>query len=143
MLLYFSIELIIYIMTSWSDKDLECLSQLENHKIVQDIEGEYRWMHRLSGGKWDIHSIQVFESEKTPLEWMYMWVSLWDKELKSRKSEAFKMVRKERNRIHRSKRMSKAEKSISLRNLLPELTQQEIANEIGVGIATVKRYLKK
>ena len=37
----------------------------------------------------------------------------------------------------------KAEKSISLRNLLPELTQQEIANEIGVGIATVKRYLKK
>jgi len=129
-------------MTSWSDSELEQLSSVDNHKVIKDIAGEYRWMHKLNG-KWSVHSIKIFENESTPLAWMYMWLTMWSDELKSRREAATRKLRRERKRINRSTRLTIKEKAKALRTLLPDFTQQELANEVGVGIATVKRYLKQ
>ena len=61
-------------MTNWSDEQLERLVNVDNHKMVKDVAGETRWMHSLSQGKWNTHSIKVFEDEKKAYSWLYFWI---------------------------------------------------------------------
>ena len=69
-------------MTNWSDEQLERLVNVDNHKMVKDVAGETRWVHSLSQGKWNTHSIKVFEDEKTAYSWLYFWIPKWDSELR-------------------------------------------------------------
>ena len=47
-------------ITSWSDEDLEKLSNPNNHRIRWD-NIEYHWEHKINGYKWETHCIDSFE----------------------------------------------------------------------------------
>ena len=128
-------------MTSWTDEQLERLVNIDNHKMVKDSAGETRWMHSLVDTKWDIHSIKVFEEEKTSYAWMYFWITKWDEELRLRKSTRAIKIRKRVKRIKRSVRMMISDKIIEMSELLPNYTHTDIANELGVSRSTVRRAL--
>tara|TARA_R110001592_G_scaffold247171_1_gene509225 strand:- start:302 stop:691 length:390 start_codon:yes stop_codon:yes gene_type:complete len=129
-------------MTNWSDEQLERLVNVDNHKMVKDVAGETRWMHSLSQGKWNTHSIKVFEDEKIAYSWLYFWIPKWDSELRLRKSTRAIKVRKRLKRIKRSVRMIISDKIIEMSVLLPNYTHTDIANELGVSRSTVTRALK-
>jgi len=129
-------------ITSWRNESLSELSNRNNHKVVKDTAGEYRWYHKLNG-KWSIHSIKVFEDEATPLHWMHTWLSMWRNELDRRITKKASRDRRAKKSVLRSSKTSKQQKAILLSELLSEYTQQELANELQVSIATLKRYLKK
>ena len=128
--------------TNWSDSDLERLVNIENHKMVKDSAGETRWMHSIEDGKWEVHSIKVFEDEKMCYAWMYFWLEKWDKEIRLRRSTRAIAVRKRVKRIKRSVRMMVHEKIEEICTLLPNHSQLDIANELGVSRSTVTRALK-
>lgn len=127
-------------MTSWSDLQLEELSNLSNHKVVPDTAGEFRWMHKLNG-KWEIHSIKVFEQENVALNWLYFWLDKWTKELMDRKAMKARRAKRRLKAIRRSITMTNKEKALEIRTLMTDWTQQEIANELSVNRKTVMRYL--
>jgi DNA-binding CsgD family transcriptional regulator len=127
-------------MTSWSDLQLEELRELSNHKVVPDTAGEFRWMHKLNG-KWEIHSIKVFEEENVALNWMYFWLDKWNKELADRRALAARRSNRRLKAIRRNITMTNKEKAIELRTLMTSWTQQEIANELSISRSTAKRYL--
>ena len=128
-------------ITSWSNESLSELSNRNNHKVVKDTAGEYRWYHKLNG-KWSIHSIKVFEDEATPLHWMHTWLSLWRGELDKRVTKKANRDRRSKKSILRSFKTSKQEKAILLSKLLTSHTQVEIANELSINVSTLKRYLR-
>ena len=130
------------VRTSWSDNELKQLIDIDNHKMVKDVCGDIRWYNKING-KWKIHSIKVFVNFTLPYSWLYYWLSLWEKELKSRKLTKHKSDRKKLKSIRESTRMLIANKVVEISELLPEYTQQEIANELGVSVKTVQRAFKK
>jgi|TARA_B110000914_G_scaffold85935_1_gene75634 hypothetical protein len=127
-------------MTSWSDLQLEQLRKRTNHKVVADTAGEYNWMHKLDG-KWEIHSIKVFEDENVALNWMYFWLDKWGKELDDRLALQARRTKRRLKAIRRSVSMTNKDKALELRTLLKDYTIQEIANELSIGKRTVERYL--
>lgn len=127
-------------MTSWSDLQLEELSDLSNHKVVPDTAGEYNWMHKLNG-KWEIHSIKVFEEENVALNWLYFWIDKWTKELMDRKALQARRANRRLKAIRRSVTMTNKTKALELRTLMTSYTIQDIANELSVSLSTAKRYL--
>ncbi len=127
-------------MTSWSNKQLEELVNMDNHKIVQDTAGEWRWMHNING-KWEMHSIKIFDDSNTPYSWLYFWIDLWDAELKERKQSKFRSKQRKLRAISRNTRMTNKAKAIEIKNIFPEYTIQEIANTLSVSLSTAKRYL--
>ena len=127
-------------MSSWSNLQLQELSNRTNHKVVRDIAGEFRWMHKLNS-KWEIHSIKVFEEESVAYSWMYFQLDRWDKELKDRRATQARRSKRRLKAIRRSVSMTNKSKAIELRTLMTDWTQQEIANELGVNRKTVMRYL--
>ena len=127
-------------MTSWSDLQLKELRELNNHKVVSDIAGEYRWMHKLDG-KWEVHSIKVFKEENVALNWMYFWSDKWNKELQDRRATQARRSKRRLKAIRRSVTMTKKEKALEIRTLMTSWTQQEIANELSISRSTAKRYL--
>mgnify|MGYP003676021954 CR=1 FL=1 len=127
-------------MSSWSDLQLEQLSNRTNHKVVPDTAGEFRWMHKLNS-KWEIHSIKVFEEENVAYSWMYFQLDRWDKELKDRRATQARRSKRRLKAIRRSVTMTNKSKAIELRTLMTDWTQQEIANELSISRSTVKRYL--
>ena len=130
------------ITTSWSNESLSQLSNRNNHKVVKDTAGEYRWYHKLDG-KWSIHSIKIFEDESTPLHWMHTWLSMWSKELDNRLTKEANKIRRSKNRILRSNKMSNKDKAIKLSNLLKDYTQDDIANELNITTRTLRRYISE
>tara|TARA_R110000765_G_scaffold400985_1_gene496256 strand:- start:205 stop:591 length:387 start_codon:yes stop_codon:yes gene_type:complete len=128
-------------MTSWSNEELRKLTNLANHKISADIAGEYVWSHNLSG-KWEIHSIQVFTEMNKAYSWLYFWLDNWGKELREREIKKAKADRRRLKVIKKSTKMTNKEKVLELRTLMTSYTLQDIANEIGVSLSTVKRSLK-
>tara|TARA_R110002124_G_C8746785_1_gene497899 strand:- start:335 stop:730 length:396 start_codon:yes stop_codon:yes gene_type:complete len=129
-------------MTSWTDDQLKQLRQLSNHKVVSDISGEYNWMHNITG-KWEVHSVKVFEDQNTAYSWLYFWIDKWGKELDDRFSSKLKQDRRKLKSIKRSKRMTNKEKIQSIRTLMTNYTMQEIANELSVSASTVKRSIRQ
>ena len=127
-------------MTSWSDLHLEELSNLSNHKVVADTAGEYNWMHYING-KWELHSIKVFEEENTAWNWAYFWVDKWGKELDDRRATQARRSKRRLKAIRRSVSMTNKSKALEIRTLMTDWTQQEIANELSISRSTVKRYL--
>ena len=127
-------------MTSWSDKQLEELVNMDNHKIVQDTAGEWRWMHNISG-KWEMHSIKVFDDSNLPYSWLYFWVDLWNSELKERRAKDFRSRNRKLRALKKNSRVSNKEKVLRIRTLMPEYTTADIANLLSVTRQTVSRYL--
>ena len=97
-------------------------------------------MHKLNG-KWEIHSIKVFEEENVAWNWMYFWVDKWGKELVDRRATQARRSKRRLKAIRRSTLMTKKEKALEIRTLMTSWTQQEIANELSVNRKTVMRYL--
>jgi hypothetical protein len=128
-------------MTSWSDLHLKELSNLSNHKVVADTAGEYNWMHYING-KWELHSIKVFEEENKAWNWAYFWVDKWGKELQDRRATQARRSKRRLKAIRRSVTMTNKEKALEIRTLMTSWTQQEIANELRVSKATVERALR-
>jgi hypothetical protein len=128
--------------TSWSDNELKLLTDIDNHKMIMDVCGDVRWYNKING-KWEIHSIKVFDDFTLPYSWLYYWLYKWEKELKSRKLTQHKSDRKKRKIIRESTTMLFANKVLEMSALLPECTQKEIANELGVSVKTVQRALNK
>ena len=129
-------------MTSWTDDQLKQLRQLSNHKVVADVSGEYNWMHNITG-KWEVHSVKVFEDQNTAYSWLYFWIDKWGKELDDRFSSKLKQDRRKLKSIKRSKRMTNKEKIQSIRTLMTNYTLQDIANELSVSASTVKRSIRQ
>lgn len=127
-------------MTSWTNSELKQLCDLSNHKISPDIAGEFRWYHKLNG-KWDIHSIKVFEDENKPLSWMYHWRAKWSEELEQREVKANRSIHRKLRAIRKSVRKTNKVKALEIRTLMKDYTIQEIANELSLGKRTVERYL--
>tara|TARA_R110000765_G_scaffold413152_1_gene513082 strand:- start:80 stop:469 length:390 start_codon:yes stop_codon:yes gene_type:complete len=127
-------------MTSWNDLQLEKLSNISNHKVVPDIAGEFNWMHNING-KWELHSIKVFEQENVAYSWMYFWLDKYNKELTDRRATQARRSKRRMKAIRRSVTMTNKEKALEIRTLMTSWTQQEIANELSIGKRTVERYL--
>ena len=127
-------------MTSWNDLQLEKLSNISNHKVVPDIAGEFNWMHNING-KWELHSIKVFEEENVAYSWMYFWLDKYNKELTDRRATQARRSKRRMKAIRRSVTMTNKEKALEIRTLMTSWTQQEIANELSIGKRTVERYL--
>jgi DNA-binding transcriptional regulator LsrR (DeoR family) len=127
-------------MTSWNDLQLDKLSNISNHKVVPDIAGEFNWMHNING-KWELHSIKVFEQENVAYSWMYFWLDKYNKELTDRRATQARRSKRRMKAIRRSVTMTNKEKALEIRTLMTSWTQQEIANELSIGKRTVERYL--
>ena len=127
-------------MTSWNDLQLDKLSNISNHKVVPDIAGEFNWMHNING-KWELHSIKVFEEENVAYSWMYFWLDKYNKELQDRRATQARRSKRRMKAIRRSVTMTNKEKALEIRTLMTSWTQQEIANELSIGKRTVERYL--
>tara|TARA_R110002096_G_scaffold8986_1_gene36279 strand:+ start:31111 stop:31500 length:390 start_codon:yes stop_codon:yes gene_type:complete len=127
-------------MTSWNDLQLDKLSNISNHKVVPDIAGEFNWMHNING-KWELHSIKVFEEENVAYSWMYFWLDKYNKELTDRRATQARRSKRRMKAIRRSVTMTNKEKALEIRTLMTSWTQQEIANELSIGKRTVERYL--
>jgi len=127
-------------MTSWNDLQLDKLSNISNHKVVPDIAGEFNWMHNING-KWELHSIKVFEEENVAYSWMYFWLDKYNKELTDRRATQARRSKRRMKAIRRSVTMTNKEKALEIRTLMTSWNIQEIANELSIGKRTVERYL--
>ena len=98
-------------MTSWNDLQLDKLSNISNHKVVPDIAGEFNWMHNING-KWELHSIKVFEEENVAYSWMYFWLDKYNKELTDRRATQARRSKRGLKAVRRSISMTKKEKAL-------------------------------
>ena len=71
------------IKTSWSDNDLEKLTDPKNHRIRFDGY-EYVWEHKINNS-WERHAVNNFEDWKRPYASLQYWLWNWSKELMERK----------------------------------------------------------
>lgn len=129
-------------MSSWTDKELERLCDPMNHKIVSD-GFDYRWYHKLNG-KWEIHSIKVFEDYEKPYSWLQYWLSNWSKELTQRRKNYARNKQKITNRIKRISEMhdhSTHQKVLRIHSIDPSLTNQEIGLELNISDRMVRKYI--
>ena len=129
-------------MTSWNLEELEQLRIRGNHKVVKDIAGEFRWMHKLND-KWDVHSIKVFEEENQAYNWMYFWLDKWSKEFVDRQDREFRGRQRKLRALRKNTRKTNVQKIQQLRTLMTSWTIQEIANEMKVSKSTVDRAIKQ
>ena len=71
--------------TSWSDTDLEKLTNRENHRII--FNGiEYVWEHHLKN-KRELHSIFLYKDYKILYSNLQFWLHNWKKELDKRREK--------------------------------------------------------
>ena len=63
-------------VTSWDTDQLEKLSKFINHRIIYDGYN-YRWEHKING-KWELHSIKLFDDNKKPYSWIKYWMYKWE-----------------------------------------------------------------
>ena len=129
--------------TSWSNKELEKLCNPENHKIVYD-GFDYRWFHRING-KWEIHSIYYFKDYDKPYSLLRYNLAVWSKELTTRRIEKARKVKRRQNRIERiskERTFDNTKKAMEIHSIMPELTNEEIGNILGVSKQMIGRYLK-
>tara|TARA_R110000803_G_scaffold44303_4_gene93785 strand:- start:177 stop:758 length:582 start_codon:yes stop_codon:yes gene_type:complete len=132
--------------TSWTDHQLFQLSNRANHKIVKTAAGDYIWKHQLDG-KWENHCIQgSFSTYKKPASHLAYWTAIWGEELIQRNekiSKEFSSARKRLLRIKDSLNKTTADKINEVKLLGLQFTNEELAMELGISLATVKRALKK
>ena len=71
--------------TSWSDSDLDKLTNRENHRII--FNGiEYVWEHRLKN-KWELHSVYLYKEYNILYSNLKFWLHNWRKELDQRRAK--------------------------------------------------------
>ena len=128
--------------TSWTTEQLHQLSQRFNHKIVKDNAGEYRWYNNIEN-KWQIHSIQVYETYSKPASFLEYWLVKWNDEYTDRINKEFRQRRRQYKRLKRKVKITQTELVNELKGLFPEWTNQEIANDLGISPSTVKRCIRK
>lgn len=83
MIIYIDKTMEDMIKTSWSDSDLEKLTNPKNHRIRFDGY-EYVWEHKINKS-WERHAIHNFEDYKRPYVSLQSWLWNWSKELMERK----------------------------------------------------------
>tara|TARA_R110002072_G_scaffold173439_2_gene328093 strand:- start:359 stop:781 length:423 start_codon:yes stop_codon:yes gene_type:complete len=130
------------IKTHWTTTELELLCNRNNHKIIRDTAGEYRWLHYMNN-RWEIHSIQCFKEYIKPSSWLEFWLPKWNKELWERRAITFRQKRRQYKRLKRNVKFTQIEQVKELKEIYPEWTNQEIANDLGISLSTVQRHLKE
>jgi len=128
--------------TSWTTEQLHQLSQRFNHKIVKDNAGEFRWYNNING-TWQIHSIQVYENYSKPASFLEYWLVKWNEEYTDRIAMEYRQRRRRYKRLKRKVKITQTELIAELKQLYPEWTNQEIANDLNISLRTVQRYLDK
>lgn len=129
--------------TSWSDEQLFKLSNRENHKIVKLRSGDYVWRHNINGS-WENHCTDTFDEYSKPAHFLQYNLVKWMEELSARQVETARKYRTANRRLSQIKdsiTRTTAEKIKEISMLGLNLTQQELADELGVHLNTVKRAL--
>jgi len=130
-------------MSSWTDEQLEQLSNPDNHKISYD-GWEWVWYHNIDG-KWTQHAVQLFTDYSKPYEWMSYHLAVWSKELNHRRLRKARYNQRRESKIQRVRRDYKKDtiaRAKEIAQLNPELTHQEISNLLNVSRQSISRYLK-
>jgi len=130
-------------MSSWTDEQLEQLSNPDNHKISYD-GWEWVWYHNIDGA-WTQHSVQLFADYSKPYEWMSYHLAVWSKELNYRRIRKARYNLRRESKIQRVRRDYKKDtiaRAREIAQLNPELTHEEISNLLNVSRQSITRYLK-
>ncbi len=128
--------------SSWTDQQLEKLCDPSNHKVISDGY-EWIWMNKIAG-KWELHSIKLFEESSKAYSWLQWNLDVWAKELLSRrKKQAAKARRIDRKirRIIEQHDYETNKKVLEIHKLNPELTMKEIGLMVGISKSTVTRWV--
>ena len=130
--------------TSWSDSDLEKLTNRDNHRIRYN-GFEYVWEHRLSS-KWEL------QTEYTKKDWgelyknLNIWISSWQKELDQRKvkiSDFKENLKKTDKAIKTANSPYKTRKKVQLiKELMPKESVQFIADILQITRQAVYKSLR-
>ncbi|WP_019669917.1 winged helix-turn-helix domain-containing protein [Eudoraea adriatica] len=130
-------------MTSWSNKELEQLIDPNNHKIKFD-GFDYVWYHKING-KWEIHSIEIYDNYEKPYSYLRFWLYEWNKELTSRRRTEMRKklsIEKKVWRICEVLEYDTYKRVLEIHKLDPTLTHKEIADMLNVSKQLVGRYIK-
>jgi hypothetical protein len=137
-------------ITSWSDEDLEKLSNPNNHRIRWD-NIEYHWEHKINGHKWEPHCIDGFEDWKKPYHYLRYWIYQWSKELADRRiklseSYFYKMgetlkVSEKVIEISNNEKLKNKEKIRLVRELLPNESVTFMSSVLGLTRQCVHKHL--
>ena len=127
--------------TSWTDEQLFKLSSSDNHKVVKLRSGDYMWKHNINE-EWENHCISTFDDYSKPSHFLQYNLSKWMGELSSRRADKSRKNRAAARRLIQIKNSitrTTADKIKEIILLGLNLTQRELADELGVNIKTVNR----
>ena len=129
--------------TNWNDSELLLLTDINNHKIIKNKDGFYLWYNKLDDN-WQIQINKRFDNYKKTYSWLMFWLSCWRKELESRQQTE---IKRRSQAIRKTKALKKAlnktiqSKIKELYSIRPELSKEELSNELDVSLRTVQRAL--
>ena len=137
--------------TSWSDAILLRLCEPKNHRIWWDGYS-YWWQQKAATGKWEVQCTREFDDYNKAYSYLIYNLASWKKEhdyrlMKKRRKELRDIKRRAKLSKKLAKIMSqnwpKKDKIIAVIDLLPDSSQEEIAELLNVSERTVRRYLAK
>jgi mRNA-degrading endonuclease RelE of RelBE toxin-antitoxin system len=129
--------------TTWTDEQLFKLSNRENHKIVRLRSGDYSWKHNIDG-TWVDHYFTTFDDYNKPAHFMQYNLIKWRGELSGRQTETakrYQIATRRLGQIKNSITRTTADKIKEICGLGLNLSQRELADELGVHLRTVTRAL--
>ena len=127
--------------TSWTDKELFKLSNRSNHKIVKLSSGDFQWNHNING-TWENHYLETFENRNKPLSFLHFSLAKWREELELRQKQQQESIQRAWSKLQRikdSNKKSNVDKIREIKKLDLNLTNEELANELGVSRQTIYR----
>lgn len=137
--------------TSWTNEQLEKLSDPNNHKIIYD-GFEFWWYHKINDNNWDLHYIEGFEDYKKPYSFLKTWIYKWTKELSERKLEAAKLSLRGLNKhlkdmqkvveISKSDGIKTKEKIRLINEIIPGMSITDLAKALNISRQVIHRHLK-
>lgn len=131
------------INTTWTDEELFKLSNRENHKVVKLRSGDYMWKHNIND-KWVEHYFTTFDDYNKPAHFMQYNLIKWREELSRRQTDTvrrYQIATRRLAQIKNSITRTTANKINEISRLGLNLSQRELADELGVNIKTVNRAL--
>ena len=129
---------------NFTNEQLIELTNPLNHKIVKLKSGDYRWLFN-EDGNWVDRYVTTFDNYNKPASFLHYCLAAWNKELTERRDKEFKRLRKAYRKLQHIKKdndKKNADKVRQVKSLNLNLTNEDIANELGLTRRTVQRALK-